>query len=80
MIRTHIQLTEYQSRRLKSLAARHGASVAELIRRAIDHAVDAELLADDDEVRTRALQVVGKYADTASDVSEKHNRYQPQAS
>lgn len=79
MIRTQIQLTERQSRRLKAIADQHGVSVAELIRRAVDHTLDAELLADRDEIRARALQAVGKYADTADDVSEQHDRYLAEA-
>jgi len=79
MVRTQIQLTERQTRRLKAIANQRGVSVAELIRRAVDHALDAELLADKDEVRARALQVVGKYADTADDVSEQHDRYLAEA-
>ncbi len=79
MVRTQIQLTERQTRRLKALATRHGIAVAELIRRAIDHSVDADLLADEEEVRQRALRVVGKYTDTASDVSEEHDRYLAEA-
>ncbi len=79
MIRTQIQLTERQTRRLKSMATRSGTSVAELIRRAVDHALDADLLADDAEMRARALQVVGKYTDTATDVSEAHDHYLAEA-
>jgi len=75
MVRTQIQLTERQSRRLKTIADQQGVSVAELIRRAVDHALDVELLADRNEMRARALQVVGKYADIADDVSEQHDRY-----
>lgn len=80
MVRTQIQLTERQSRRLKTLAERKGVSVAELVRRAVDHTSDTSLMADEDEVRARALQVIGKYADTASDVSEEHDRYLAEAS
>lgn len=79
MVRTQIQLTERQTRRLKTLAAKHGTSVAELIRRAVDHAVDAELVTEEEEVRARALQVIGKYTDTKSDVSEQHDRYLSEA-
>ncbi len=79
MVRTQIQLTERQSRRLKALAKRQGISVAELIRRAVDRASDAALAADEEEVRARALTVIGKYADTAPDVSEEHDRYLAEA-
>jgi len=37
MIRTQIQLTEEQSAMLKQLSGKQGVSVAELIRRSIDH-------------------------------------------
>lgn len=79
MVRTQIQLTERQSRRLKALAKRKGTSVAELIRRAVDHASDTSLTADEEEIRARALQVIGKYADTAPDVSEQHDLYLAEA-
>jgi hypothetical protein len=36
MIRTQIQLTEEQARRLKAMAAERGTSVAELIRQGVD--------------------------------------------
>ena len=79
MVRTQIQLTERQSRRLKALAKRQGVSVAELIRRAVDRTSDASLVVDEEEVRARALTIVGKYADTAPDVSEQHDRYLAEA-
>jgi hypothetical protein len=79
MVRTQIQLTERQVRRLRALAKRKRVSVAELIRRAVDQTSDASLVADEDEIRARALQVVGKYADTATDVSVEHDRYLAEA-
>ncbi len=69
----------FDRRRLKALAKRQGISVAELIRRAVDRASDAALAADEEEVRARALTVIGKYADTAPDVSEEHDRYLAEA-
>jgi len=79
MVRTQIQLTERQSRRLRALAKRQGVSMAELIRRAVDQATNASLMTDEQEARARALEVVGKYVDTASDVSEEHDRYLAEA-
>ena len=80
MVRTQIQLTERQSRRLQTLAKRKGVSVAELIRRAVDHTSDTSLMADEEEIRARALQVIGKYADPAPNVSEQHDQYLAEAS
>ena len=79
MVRTQIQLTERQTRRLKAEATRQGTSMAELIRRAVDHALETDLLSDEEEVRARALSVIGKYADTDRDTSEHHDRYLPEA-
>jgi hypothetical protein len=79
MVRTQIQLEERQVKRLKEMAEREGVSVAELIRRAIDQATDASLVADEEEVRARALAVVGKYVDTVSDVAERHDDYLAEA-
>jgi len=62
MVRTQIQLSERQSRRLKALAAREGTSVAELIRRAVDRALDAEALDDPEEIKRRALSAIGRFS------------------
>jgi hypothetical protein len=75
MVRTQIQLTERQSKRLKALAKRGRVSVAEIIRRAVDQASEASLLVDEEEVRARTLEVIGKYTDNATDVSEDIDRY-----
>lgn len=75
MVRFQVRLTERQSQRLKALVERHGIPVSELIRRAVDQVSEASLLADDEELRARALEVIGKYADTASDVAEQHDAY-----
>jgi hypothetical protein len=75
MIRTQIQLTDRQARRLKALASRQGVSMAELIRRAVDRALATEVIPDQDEIRQRARRAVGFAADSAHDVAEHHDRY-----
>jgi hypothetical protein len=73
MVRTQIQLSEAQARRLKVLAAERGVSMAALIREAVDRLAGN----DRDQDRERALSVVGKYRDRegASDVAAEHDRY-----
>lgn len=77
MLRTQIQLTEEQLRRLKAQARREGVSVAALIRRGID-----QVLGPDERDRRvqRALRVVGRYGhDPATDVSVRHDDYLAEA-
>lgn len=73
MLRTQIQLTEDQLRRLKTQARREGVSVAALIRRGIE-----QVLGPDERDRRieRARRVVGRYHhDPATDVSARHDDY-----
>ena len=79
MVRTQIQLTERQSRQLKVVAKRQGVSIAEIIRRSIDHTLAADLVADPEEIRQRARLAVGKFADSAHDVAQNHDRYLAEA-
>jgi hypothetical protein len=78
MIRTQIQLTEEQARRLRELAAAQGVSLAAIIREAVDrYARDGSEL----ESRwARALGVRG-YRDRsrATDVAADHDRYVSEA-
>lgn len=75
MVRTQIQLTEKQSRRLKQLAAAQGRSMADLIRRSVD-AMLAQPEASDDEVRrTRALRAAGRFRSGVRDLSSQHDRH-----
>jgi hypothetical protein len=75
LIRRQILLTERQARLLKTLAAREGTSMAELIRRAVDRMLDAEGIADPEEVKQRALSAFGRFSDTATDVARNHDKY-----
>jgi len=79
MVRTQIQLTERQARELKSVAHRQGVSVAELIRRAVDKALTADIIPDREEIRRRARQAVGRFSDTVTDVAEHHDDYLAEA-
>lgn len=79
MIRTQIQLTEEQSRKLKRIAARKGISVAEVIRRSLDRVLASDDLPDQEESRRRARSVFGAFQDAAADVSENHDRYLSEA-
>jgi hypothetical protein len=75
MVRTQIQLTEQQARRLKRLAAAQGRSMADLIRSSVD-ALLARPDAHDDEVRrSRALRAVGRFRSGLRDLATEHDRH-----
>jgi hypothetical protein len=79
MIRTQIQLTEEQSRALKSLAARRGVPVAELIRQSVDSFIRSSAGLDDRERRRRAIAAAGKFHSGKSDVAVNHDDYLAEA-
>jgi hypothetical protein len=76
MIRTQIQLTEEQVRKLRRVARAQGLSMAEAIRRLIDKGIEDEL-PDRRALYARASRWIGAFRDAAgaSDVSEAHDRY-----
>jgi hypothetical protein len=78
MIRTQIQLTEEQLRRLKALAAARGLSVAELIRQSVDTVASAGAV-DAQTRRQRAIAVAGRFRSGKRDVSAEHDRYLAEA-
>jgi len=76
MVRTQIQLTERQARRLRAEARERGVSLAEIIRRYIEKGLSEE--GPDRAARyERAARVVGRFCDRrgARDLSSKHDRY-----
>jgi len=78
MVRTQIQLTEEQYRRLKGWAARLGVSLAEVVRRCVDERLSADKsLWGRKEMIREALAVLGKYEDPEglSRVALDHDRH-----
>lgn len=79
MVRTQVQLSEDQLFRLKSLAARRGTSLAELVREGVDHVLTTADAQADDERRRRALAVAGRFRSGVSDLATEHDRYLAEA-
>jgi hypothetical protein len=75
MVRTQIQLTEQQWQALKSLAARRGVSVAELIRQSVGNLMQASRDVSDEERKQRAIRAAGRFRSGHADVSVDHDRY-----
>ena len=80
MVRTQIQLTEQQARRLRAEARERGLSLAEIIRRYVDKGLSDET-PDRAALYERAARVVGRFRDrrAARDISSKHDRYLDEA-
>lgn len=75
MVRTQVQLTEAQARKVKKLASEAGTSVAEVIRKAIEKMMEARPQIDSQEKVRRAIEMAGKYRSGKKDVSRKHDEY-----
>ena len=79
MIRTQVQLTEQQMRRLKRLAADREVSVAELVRNGVDRILEAAEQASPSDRECRALAALGRFRSGRSDVSQEHDGYLAEA-
>lgn len=80
MVRTQIQLTEDQHRRLRRWARSLGISLAEAVRRCVSDRLAADEAAPSREDRIHAALVVsGKYSDPDPDVAVDHDRYLAEA-
>jgi hypothetical protein len=79
MIRTQIQLSEDQVEALRQMAAEREASMAELIRQAIDQWLRAEGAVNRAERKRRALAAAGRFHSDQTDLSEAHDRYLAEA-
>jgi hypothetical protein len=74
MIRTQIQLTDEQAKRLRELSAAGRESVAALIRKAVDQFIVAGN-PDRSALYRQAEAIVGKYKSDSGDISIHHDRY-----
>jgi ribbon-helix-helix CopG family protein len=80
MVRTQIQLTEHQARRLRAEARERGLSLAEIIRRYVEKGLSDEA-PNRAALYERAARVVGRFRDrrAARDISSRHDRYLDEA-
>ena len=79
MVRTQIQLTAEQAKKIKRIAASRGVSMAQVIREAVDGAIRSGAGTVSEERRKRAVEIVGKFRSGKKDVSRKHNVYLAEA-
>lgn len=76
MVRTQIQLTDEQARRLRDEARRSGLSVAEIIRQSVDQHLERGCeVTGGVTSRLSALSVAGRFHSGKSDVAERHDDY-----
>jgi len=78
MVRTQIQLTEEQAKKLRELSASSRKSIAALIRKAVDEFI-ASGNPDRAALYRQAESIVGKYRSDSADISVKHDRYLEEA-
>ena len=76
MVRTQIQLTEQQLRKLRARARERGISLAEMIRRCIEFTF-ADETNDRAELYEKAARIVGRFPDDggATDLAREHDSY-----
>jgi predicted transcriptional regulator len=79
MVRTQIQLTEEQAKKLKRLASSRQLSMAELIRQAVDQLITTSTVVDREERRKRALDAAGRFRSGLGDLSTEHDKYLEEA-
>jgi hypothetical protein len=80
MLRTQIQITEEQSRRLQQAARSSGVSVAEVIRRSVDLYLDREAPRPEGAAtREAAARVAGMFRSGKSDIAARHDDYLDEA-
>ena len=71
MVRMMVQFSEEQAERLRERAKKQGVSISELVRQGVDRLLVTPT--PDEEVRRRALSVIGCVRSETGDVAERHN-------
>jgi Arc/MetJ-type ribon-helix-helix transcriptional regulator len=79
MRRTQIQFTDEQARRLRDVAEQEGRSVSDVVRESVSEYLKHRAEVDREELKRRALAVVGKYRSDTRDVAEEHDHYLDEA-
>jgi hypothetical protein len=76
MVRTQVQLTPEQARRLRGMARQQGVSLAQLVRQSVDRLLNDERLRPAARY-ARAAKLVGAFPDRAGakDLSRRHDAY-----
>ena len=76
MVRSQIQFSSEQLERIRAIARSQGVSIAEVVRRAVDHYSEQKVPdAAETALRARARAVTGRYGSGHSDTSADHDRY-----
>ena len=75
MVRTQLQLTEVLAAKLRRMAKRDKVSMAEIMRRVLETAPEAEPLPDMEELKRRALSAAGCADFGAPDIARRHDAY-----
>jgi hypothetical protein len=76
MVRTQIQLSSEQARRIRAMARREGVSMAEIIRRAVD-ALPTTAAPEREALWASAAGALGAFRDPnpETDVAARHDAY-----
>jgi predicted Ser/Thr protein kinase len=79
MVRTQIQLTEEQAKKIKKIATSRGVPMAEVIRNAVEGVIRSGAGSVSEERRERALKIAGKFRSGKRDISRRHDAYLTEA-
>lgn len=80
MVRSQIQFPREQLESIRAIAQSEGVSIAEVVRRAVDHYAEHKVPAGrEGAMRSRARAVIGRYASGYRDTSTDHDRHLAEA-